>query len=147
MKINQPAHSLNGYPVLQNIIDKLAKTLLPLAVRNNSFIVNDVSPHLTIGGDQDAIASVLDGLLRSVINNTRESCIRVSAKEMYGKTMIVSVKDSNSFNTYAVACSLQDVVPLAQKIGGSLDISSPRQKITTIAFRFPIEQHHFKSVD
>lgn len=128
-------------PPLQNLIDKLIKSLLPLAVRNNCFIVNDVSPGLTINGEENAVISVLDGLLLSVINNARETCIRISAQEMYGKMIIVSVKDSNSFNTYAVACSLQDVVPLAEKIGGRLDISSQTQKITTIAFRFPIEQH------
>jgi hypothetical protein len=135
--------ALNGSskPPLQNLIDKLTKSLLPLAVRNHSFIVNDVSPGLTINGEENAVISVLDGLLRSVINNARESCIRISAQEMYGKMIIVSVKDSNSFNTYAVACSLQDVVPLAERIGGRLDISSKTGKITTIAFRFPIEQH------
>lgn len=146
---NEPAMSLNGSaePGLQLLIDKLIKTLLPLAVRNNSFIVNDVSPGLTISGDENAVSSVINGLLRSVINNARESCIRISAQELYGKTIILSVKDNNSFNTYAVACSLQDVVPLAQKIGGRLDISSQRQKVTTVALRFPIEQNHFKSFD
>ena len=125
-------------PGLQNLIETLIRPLLPLAVRNNSFIVNDVSPNLGIGVNENAVASVIDGLLRSVIHNARESCIRIFAQELYGKMMVISVKDSNSFNTYGVACSLQDVVPLAQQIGGELDIMNQRQKITTIAFRFPI---------
>ncbi|MDP4263255.1 MAG: hypothetical protein Q8941_12075 [Bacteroidota bacterium] len=124
--------------VLQKVVDRLVKTFLPMATRNNSLIVNDVSPKLCVSMDENAVIPVISGLLQSVINNARESCIRISAKEMDGKMVVVSVKDSNSYNTYAVACSLQDVVPLAQKIGGNLDITSEKQKITTIAFRFPL---------
>lgn len=124
--------------VLQNVIDRLVTTFLPLATRNNSLIINDVSPKLCVSIDENAVAPVIRGLLQSVINNARESCIRISAKEMYGKMVVVSVKDSNSYNTYGVACSLQDVVPLAEKMGGNLDITSEKQKITTIAFRFPL---------
>ena len=124
--------------VLQNLVERLVKALTPVATRNNSFIVNDVSPKLCISVDENAVTTVIDGLLQSVINNARESCIRISAKETYGKMVVVSVKDSNSYNTYGVACSLQDVVPLAQRIGGNLDIVSEKQSVTTIAFRFPL---------
>ena len=127
-------------PALQSVIDKLITPLVPIAVRNNSFIVNDVPSFLKFGNDEKGVASVIDGILRSVIHNARESCIRISAQLLYGKMMVVSVKDSNSFNTYAVACSLQDVLPLAQKLGGQLDISNQRQKVTTIAFKFPVEE-------
>ena len=136
-------------PALQNLIDRLIAPLVPIAARNNSFIVNDVPSFLKFGHDEKGVASVIDGILRSVIHNARESCIRVSAQLLYGKMIVVSVKDSNSFNTYAVACSLQDVLPLAQKLGGGLDIMNQRQKVTTIAFRFPAEQesHHSLSVE
>jgi hypothetical protein len=124
--------------VLQSMVERLVKTLLPVATRNNSFIVNDVSPKLCVGMDENAVMPVISGLLQSVINNARESCIRITAKEVYGKMVVVSVKDNNSYNTYGVACSLQDVVPLAQRIGGQLDISSEKQNVTTVAFKFPV---------
>ena len=127
-------------PMLQNAVDRLIKSLGPVAIRNRSSFVNDIPANLEIGNDENNVISVISGLLRSVINNARESSIRISAKEMYGKMVTVSVKDSNSFNTYAVACSLQDVVPLAEKMGGRLDIISEKQKVTTIAFNFPIDQ-------
>ena len=126
--------------VLQNVVDHLITTLLPVAVRNNSSFVNDVPSMLNIRGDGNIVASVINGLLRSVINNARETCICISAKEMHGKMIMVAVKDSNSFNTYAVACSLQDVVPLAKMIGGELAITNPKQHVTTVAFKFPIDQ-------
>jgi len=135
-------HTDNNPPktVLQNLVDGLIKTLLPVAVRNNSSFVNDVPSKLNIRCDGNIVASVINGLLLSVINNARETCISISAKEMYGKMVMVSIKDSNSFNTYAVACSLQDVVPLAKKIGGELAITNPKQQVTTVVFKFPIDQ-------
>jgi signal transduction histidine kinase len=123
---------------LQTLVERLIKNLLPVATRNNSFIVNDVSPKLCVGVDENAVMPVISGLLQSVINNARETSIRITAKEVYGKMVVVSVKDNNSYNTYGVACSLQDVVPMAQRIGGQLDISSEKQNVTTIAFRFPV---------
>jgi len=138
VQITHPYNPAKGG--LQNLIQHLAQPLLPLAVRNNSFLVNDVAPHLGLYGDKNAVSRVIDGILRSVINNARESCIRISARELYSNMIEILVKDSNSFNTYAVACSLQDIVPLAQQAGGQLDIMNQRQRITTIVFRFPIHR-------
>ncbi len=125
--------------VLQNLVNSVIEKLLPVATRNNSSFVNDIPSRLSIEGDENNLASVISGLLRSVINNARESCIRISAKELYGKIVMLSVKDSNSFNTYAMACSLQDVVPLAEQMGGDLNIINERQNITTISLKFPLE--------
>jgi len=126
-------------PSLQYIVDNLILPLAAVASRNNNTIVNEVPSHIRLGNDQTAVSSVIDGLLRSVILNTRESCIRVTAQLLYEKFMVIAVKDTNSFNTYGIACSLQDVVPLAQRLGGELDIMSQQQKITTISFKFPVE--------
>jgi hypothetical protein len=140
MKTMEHPNNNPGKTTLQNVVDCLITKLLPVAMRNNSFIVNDVPARLNLAGDGNNVASVIAGLLRSVINNARESCIRISAKEVYGKMVMLSVKDTNSYDTYAVACGLQDVVLLAKKIGGHVDITSERQKVTTIAFQFPMEQ-------
>jgi signal transduction histidine kinase len=140
MKTMELTNNNSAKTVLQNAVDRLINSLAPVAIRNRSSFVNDIPAKLDIGNDENTVISVISGLLRSVINNSRESCIRISAKEMYGKMVTVSVKDSNSYNTYAVACSLQDVVPLAEKMGGRLDIISEKEKVTTFAFRFPIGQ-------
>jgi len=126
--------------VLQSAVDRLISSLAPVAIRNRSSFVNNIPATLDIGSDENSVITVIGGLLRSVINNARESCIRISAKETYGTLVTVSVKDSNSYDTYAVACSLQDVVPLAEKMGGQLSIISEKQKVTTFTFRFPIDQ-------
>ena len=108
-----------------------------MAVRNGSLIVNDVPEKLDVRIDENVMGTIINGLLYAVVSNTKDSCIRVSAKETYGNMIEVFIKDDNSCHTYAVACNLQEMVPLAEKIGGAINITNQHQNVTTIAFRFP----------
>ncbi|MBC7948630.1 MAG: hypothetical protein H7Y42_12155 [Chitinophagaceae bacterium] len=125
---------------LYQLVDSNIKSYLAAAMRNSNSLVNNVSDKLRINTNQMVVNSVIGGLLNAVITHVKESHIYISAKELYGKMIEINIKDDNCYNTYAVALSLQDVVPLAEKIGGRLDITNQRQKITTISFRFPVEQ-------
>jgi hypothetical protein len=118
----------------------LVEASLPAAVRNRSFIVNDVPEHLKLQGtDENMIASVVSGMLQAVLSNSRESCVKITAAEVHpGLTMQIYVKDTGCFSTFALACDLQNVFPVAEKIGGYLSISSEKQMNTTITFSFPL---------
>ncbi|MEI9908433.1 MAG: hypothetical protein WDO71_01415 [Bacteroidota bacterium] len=108
-----------------------------MAMRNGSLIVNDVPEKLDVRMDETAVGAIINGLLYAVVSNAKDTCIRVSAKETYGNMIEVFVKDDNSCHTYAVACNLQEVVPMAEKIGGDINITNEHKNVTTIAFRFP----------
>lgn len=125
---------------LHHAVDELLKTSLTGITSNRSTVVNNISPSLYVTGSEEVIIAVIQRMLQGMIANASESVISVSAKELYGKMIEVKIKDENCYNTYAVALSLQDAVPLAEKIGGHLDITNQKQKITTIAFRFPFEK-------
>jgi hypothetical protein len=124
---------------LKTLVDELVKNSLPVAVRNQSLIVNNIPDRFMVSVDQNIVSKVVNGLLQAVINNARNSCIYVSAKMIYDNMVEVFVKDNNSYHTYAIACGLQEVAPVAEKMGGRLHIMNQRQKITTISFTFPVE--------
>ena len=123
---------------LKSLVDELVKKSLPVAVRNQSLIVNNIPEKFTINTDENVVTKVVNGLLQAVINNARNSCIFVSAKMIYENMVEIFVKDNNSYHTYAIACGLQEVAPVAEKIGGRLHIMNQRQKVTTISFTFPV---------
>jgi hypothetical protein len=123
---------------LKDLVDELVKKSLPLAVRNQSLIVNNIPEKFIVSADENVIIKVVNGLLDAVINNARNSCIFVSAKMIYENMVEVFVKDNNSYHTYAIACGLQEVAPEAEKMGGRLHIMNQRQKVTTISFTFPV---------
>lgn len=125
---------------LHHAVDELVKTSLAAMNFNRNTIVNNIALSMYITENEEAIISVIRRMLEAVISNASDSVIYVSAKEIYSNMIELKIKDENCYNTYAVAVSLQDAVPLAEKIGGHLDIINQKQKITTIAFRFPFEK-------
>jgi hypothetical protein len=123
---------------LHKLVDDVISVSSPDPDENKSPVVNNVPANLYLNTNEDVVALVLNGLLNAVITNASNSEIYVSAREIFGNTVKVYVKDNNCYNTYAVACGLQKVVPLAEQIGGYLNIINQRQKITTIEFSFPV---------
>jgi hypothetical protein len=125
---------------LHSAVDWLLQSSVAATNLNKNSIVNTIAPDLYITSHDEVILSVIEKILQGVIANAAGSVIHISGKELYGNMIEVKIKDENCYNTYAVALSLQDAVPLAETIGGHLDITNQKQKITTIEFRFPIEK-------
>ncbi len=122
----EPLHQLAG---------SVMRNLLPDAVQSKNFFINDIPSNLAIDYNQDRVLAVLEGLLRTVLFHSRETCIRLSARQ-YGYVVVLELKESGSINDYAMACGLQKVNELAETIGGCLSISV-QKPMTTVAFSFP----------
>lgn len=125
---------------LHSAVDGLLATSLSEPNFNKNKVVNNISPEVYLTANAAVIMAVIEKILQGVIANSAETTIYISAKELYGNMMEVKIKDENCYNTYAVALSLQEAVPVAASIGGHLDITNQKQKITTIEFRFPLEK-------
>jgi hypothetical protein len=125
---------------LHHGVDQLLKTSVAATNNNKNTIVNNISPELYVTAHDAVIMTVIEKILQGVTANASDSVIYITAKELYGNMIEVKIKDENCYNTYAVALSLQEAVPLAERIGGYLDITNQKQRITTIEFRFPIEK-------
>jgi hypothetical protein len=121
---------------LNQIVNRLTESYLPLAVRNHSFFVNDVPADLSIDHNREWIASVIGGLLGTVTGHAKSTCIRVSAKK-HGHVIVFTIQESGNSNSYAMAGELKQAFSLAEKIGGCLSISVPVIDHTTISFSFP----------
>ncbi|MEI9945063.1 MAG: hypothetical protein WDN26_12705 [Chitinophagaceae bacterium] len=121
---------------LSKLTDRLASNFLPAAVRNRSFIVNDIPLDLPVDHNQEWVASVISGMLGAVVRHAKDTCIRITARR-YGYVNVLEIQESGCISTYAVACGLQETQAIAQKIGGSLNISIQKPKNTTISFSFP----------
>lgn len=121
---------------LKQLADSLASKLLPLAIRNQSFFVNEISKDISIDSNNESLTSVMSGLLAAVVRHAKDTCIRLTAKTN-GGIVVFEIKESGCISSYAMACGLQDVQSMAEKIGGNLSISIGKTGSTTIAFSFP----------
>ncbi|MBC7948631.1 MAG: hypothetical protein H7Y42_12160 [Chitinophagaceae bacterium] len=121
---------------LQPLVGILNQALLPFLQAKKSFIINEVSPNLEMSTPAESILPVLNGMLAAVVMYSDESCIRISTEVVAPNILQLNVTDNNSCHTYGVACALQNVLPVAEKMGGKIIISNHRQRITTVSFRF-----------
>jgi hypothetical protein len=121
---------------LRQLIDDLLDSIASAAILNDSFFVNDIPDDLDIDTDPQLVASVLGRMLSTVAKHSKSSCIRVSAK-IYHDVVLVHIKDCNSSYNYDIYHNLQELKPLAEKIGGIIDVNSYRLKVTTVVFSFP----------
>ena len=121
---------------LKQLTSRLAGNFLPIAIRNQSFFMNDIPEDLLVEHNREWISSIISGLLSAVVLHAKDTCIRLTARR-YGHVIVLEIRESGCISTYAMACGLQDVQSLAEKIGGCLTISINKEKATTIAFSFP----------
>lgn len=134
--LNFSAETSQYFITLNELATNLSAGFLPLARTNKSVIVNDIPEDLFIDTDIELVASIFAGLLAAVVKNARESYIRLSAK-VYGNVILLHIKDYNNFNYSPVENKVQQLLPLAEKLGGSVGVTSQRNNVTTFAFSFP----------
>ena len=105
------------------------------AARNKSFFIKDIPCDLLLETAPQLFASVLSGILSAVVSSAKNSCIRLTVK-VFGHVILVQVKESNGLNSHFMDIALLELLPIAEKMRGSVSVTSQRKKITTITFRF-----------
>lgn len=130
-----PGTSLN-FSSLHQFMDCLVDAILPKATSNQSYFINETPDQLHLNTDRQKLAAVLGGLISIVLSYTKESCIRLSAK-IYGNVVLGQIKESDSLNGHAFESEVRRLQPLAEKIRGSVSVTSHRKNLTTITFGFP----------
>src|SRR5688500_8710888 len=100
---------------LQELMAQLVQSLLPVATSNKSFFINDIPRQLQVSIDREMLASILSGVLSSVIIYARDSCIRLSVR-MDGDRMLLQVRGSASSKVDAVAREIRRLQPITEKM-------------------------------
>ena len=134
--LNFSPEARQDFITLSELANNLSSGFLPQARTNKSVIVNDIPEDLFIDTDLELVASIFAGLLAAVVKNAKESYIRLSVK-VYGNVLLLHIKDHNNYNYCPAENNLKQLLPLAEKIGGSVSVTSQRNNVTTFAFSFP----------
>jgi len=137
---------MNTNPVpgnLHQMVCFAASNSIPKAVQRNSFIVNEVAREFEIATDETILTTLLNNLLSEVVQHTKDSCIRIKAKE-YDDIICVVIKDNSMFSNYSATGNLAKIKQLAKKMKGSLSIRNMEHKFTTILISFPTNSQHYR---
>src|SRR4030095_1209407 len=124
-----PAHPLT------DVVDNIVTTLLPKATLNKSFFVNDIPDRFNLGRNSEAIASVIGGLLSTVVSYAKDSCIWLSAK-LYGDVILVHVKSSNGFYSPGIERQIRRLQLIAERNRGTVGLTAYQNHVTSLTFGF-----------
>ncbi|MEO6610895.1 MAG: hypothetical protein ABIT05_11145 [Chitinophagaceae bacterium] len=123
---------------LKQLVTNLVNHSQLAALNHQSNLVNEVEQDLVLGTDSPRIMSIMSDLLHTVVSNSKNGEIHISA-DRYNGVVILQIQERNNYNGYALAYSIGSIEPDAIKIGGHISIKGPQQKITTISFSFPTQ--------
>jgi hypothetical protein len=131
----------SGYSAipLQLVVNDLVKIYIPFATCKKSHIINDIDHRLTFSAENKHVIEVLDEILETVVQNSKNGEIHISADKFRDVT-IVKIEERNNNNGYALSYSIGAIQPSAFIVGGHIDISGSQNRITTISFCFPNQQ-------
>jgi glucose-6-phosphate-specific signal transduction histidine kinase len=121
---------------LKQIINSLLLSYQPVAVKQNSFFVNEIPAEIAVETDKNTLITLLGSLFYVVARSSRNTCIRISAR-VYENVLLLYVKDNSSASNYNTISSLQHLQLLAEKLGGFFHLSGYDSKTTSIAFSLP----------
>lgn len=136
MKFQSPGHTQNELPnvSLNRLVARLVAQMQPIAVKQQSFILNDVPGDFHVKADSNTLTMIVAALLNWVIGRTYKSCIRVSVKQI-NNTILIRVKDPSSLTNHSSEPFWQEMNLLAAKIGGCIIENEIRKKSTiTLSF-------------
>jgi hypothetical protein len=120
---------------LWRLVDKLIKGMQPAAVRQNSFIINDIQPSIMVTADDNLLAAVTNDLLALIVSRNKNSCIRVSAKT-FSNLVLLYLKDENKSAKEFSNSDLAELQPLAAKMGGCITICNLHKNSDILALSF-----------
>jgi hypothetical protein len=120
---------------LRQLANSIIKSILPAAVCRKSFIINDIPANIFLNRGEDLTAIVLNNLLINTLSSSMNSCIRVSAIQEYGETVII-VNDNNSDYSRYISGKMAKVLPIVNKMGGDLRFELNKDNNITIRLSF-----------
>ena len=82
------------------------------------------------------MASIISGMIATAVSNTRDNCIRFSAKK-YGYVLVLEIQESGRVNNFPINADLQQIQGMAEKIGGCLFINTQKEEKVIMSFSFP----------
>ncbi len=128
---------LNGqsYGELRDLVADLVKTLEWKSGLQRTDFINRIPEDLVIETQNPLLKVILQYLLNAIISCTRNGSINLQAKN-YTNVTLVHLKCSG-INSDAMQSHLARLQPVAEKMKGSVSITSMIDGITTITFGFP----------
>jgi hypothetical protein len=120
---------------LYKCISQVITDLQSCTTERSNIIINDVLPGMLVSTDKNLLTSVTSNLLGTIVMNSQDNTIHISAK-LIGNITLIHVRSSNAASNDSIIDAMQKIELLAETLGGCLTISNNRMNGLTLAFTF-----------
>ena len=128
--------SATGTFYIKPVISQLLRSYQPVAVRQQSFFINDVPGDIAITADKNIFCTLLGSVLYMAGRCRRNTCIRVGANISNG-IIWISIKDSSVLKSYTMLLGFEHLHLLAGKLGGNISLPVEKEN-GGVVFSIPI---------
>jgi len=118
---------------LHELVSGLVQSLLPLTIRRQNLVLNEISRDLHVGADENMLAYVLWNLIKGAILSTQNECIHIEAITV-GDRLMILIKDVGTYFHHTISREYRQVQHVAEKLGGSISIENDKEYGTNAAF-------------
>ncbi len=120
---------------LHLMINQLSLNNLSEAIKNENTIENNIPAELKVGTDMHKLASIVGSLLSSLVTHNKKTALQISVKK-YHDVILMHFKANTEITHPEFPKTLESIQILAASIGGSVDVTSFRNNVSTIALSF-----------
>jgi hypothetical protein len=92
---------------LKKLTSSLFEEFLPIAVRNRNLLINDVPDSLFVEKDHALARPVISGMIKSILSNAENNCLRLSARIFEG-IIFLNITDGKDINYCGVIEGYQE---------------------------------------
>lgn len=121
---------------LQQLVNQLLQHSMSVAFKNKSLVTNEIPREVELSKDKIIVAPVLRNLLATIITNSRDGEIYISA-DRFRDIITLQVQERNNYNGYALEYSIKALEREATRVGGSITIDGAHKRVITVSFSFP----------
>ncbi|RYY53855.1 MAG: hypothetical protein EOO09_16485 [Chitinophagaceae bacterium] len=122
---------------LKQLVDRLVSDSLSGNATRKTVVVNEVPDSMCILVDEYKEGNVISGLLTTVVTNSKNGDIHISA-DQFRDIITIDIEERNNYNGYALAARLRSFEPDAHRLGGSISIKGEQQLVAKVSFSFPL---------
>ncbi|GGA97852.1 hypothetical protein GCM10011511_21470 [Puia dinghuensis] len=111
----------------------MVQSLLPETIRRDNLVLNEIPRDLRVEADENMLAYVLWRLINGAIQSTQNECIRIEAIATDDR-LIIRIKDVSTNFRHIISREYRQVLHVAEKLGGSINIENGKEYGMNAAF-------------
>ena len=108
---------------LHELVSGLMQSLLPLAIKRNSLVLNEISRDLRFPADENMLGYVLWSLINGAIQSTHNECIHIEAVTE-GDRLLIRIKDVGAYFPHTISREYRQVQHVAEMLGVRISITT-----------------------